>query len=632
MLILFFIITNKVVSVNLNENEAYDYIVIGSGTGGVVATRLAEQKNKVLLIEAGPDDETYSCQYDPDTCIAAPFGDMIPGTPLIPDKSTWWTFVQDLRWQGTQSLPSYWNYNKTILNFTRNLNRGKMLGGCLSHNGHVWTRGSDRDFDYVAQKYNLSDWSFKNVLPFYQKLETYHGANKTYRGNNGPIHIHTTTLQNWQYSQLAFFNATIQSNLGLKYNNNQNGAYSQNGIGFRENNIAKYQNGTVGLFNTTYYRSASPQNYIRDIGLKSGYLTVWYNTTVQRILFDNYTKTAIGVEYYDANTTNLSSIYCTKEIILSAGGLQSPQLLMLSGIGPIDQLKKFNITPIYINDRIGEYGQEHLYVFYPFQVNMSYLAQNQNITHKRPESNTIFNSIFNRTEYFDIPGALDVFISTGKYDRLGMDYDDVRLEVYDEFVFIDTQLYSKNLTVKLRSLDARQFPEFGYNFFSDERDYDQIMEAILTVRKIFETNDNIFIDELYEFINSSSIEQIRDLIWKNSFPPNHAVGLVPMGFDSIYPVNTKCSIKGVNKLRVIDISIWPEATNSGTQSLAYMLGEKCAQHIIDDNKIISDDNWWNQNKIYVIITIAGVILFIVLGFIFCKYCKINSQNDKHIET
>ena len=173
---------HKVNSQNIYE---YDYIVVGSATGGVVASRLSEAKNKVLLIEAGPNDLTYSCN----SCNALPFGNLIPSTPLLPDKGHWYLSLPDLNWNDAISMPSYWNYNKTILNRTENLIRAKMLGGCLSHNRHGWWRGSTRDYDYVAQYYGLSDWSFDKIMSFYQKIETYLGENKTLRGNNGPIEL-----------------------------------------------------------------------------------------------------------------------------------------------------------------------------------------------------------------------------------------------------------------------------------------------------------------------------------------------------------------------------------------------------------------------------------------------------------
>eukprot|EP01084_Bolivina_argentea_P094842 170532_1 len=336
--------------INVYPEGIYDYIVVGSATGSVVATRLAQQRNHVLLIEAGSDDLTYNCSYNPDEgCVASPFGDMIAGTPLLPFKLGWWLFgVDDLKWN-MSSMPSFWNYNKTQLFGTPDLYRAKMFGGCLSHNGQTWTRGSVRDFDYVAQKYNLPNWSFKNVLPYFSKLERYFGENKTLRGIDGPVDIITTDLKNWQYGLNALLNATIQS--GLPFNNHQNGDYPQTGIGFMEANVARYEHDVVGLFNTTNYRASSSSSYVRNIGLKhhTEYLTVWHDTTVQRVLFDNnVSKTAIGVEYYDEEN-NLNSVYCNKEVIISAGAYQSPQLLMLSGIGPVEELNEFDIKPILIN-------------------------------------------------------------------------------------------------------------------------------------------------------------------------------------------------------------------------------------------------------------------------------------------
>eukprot|EP01084_Bolivina_argentea_P057727 105452_1 len=613
--------------------ETYDYIVVGSATGGAAASRLAEQKNKVLLIEAGPDDLTYSCKYDPNSCIASPFGDLIAGTPLVPLKSPWWiNGVSHFKWDNTTSTPSRWNYNKTSLNFTSDRPRAKMLGGSLSHNGQVWTRGSVRDFHYIAQKYKLPDWSFKNVLPFYQRLEKYVGENETFRGDNGPIHVTTRNMHKYQYKLSALFNASIQS--GIPYNDHQNGDFPQTGIGLMESNIAKYENNTFGIFNTTHYRSTSAESYIRDIGISSEYLTVWYNTTVQRILFDD-NKNAIGVEYYDPNNAfNLSSIYCDKEVILSAGPYQSPQLLILSGIGPIDELNAFNLTPIYIHDHIGRFGQDHPYIVYNPRVNMSYFGE---MIHERPTNHTVWNTLYNRTEYLDINGALSLYLSSGKYNRLGFDYNDIRMQLAEGgngnrvSIAILPTIYSKNLTIKLKSLDSRIYPNVNENFYWDSRDYDQLIEGILAARNILfgtDTDENMFIDE-YPF-NNMSIEEWRDWIWKNSMESIHTVATVSMGGDSIYPVDTRCSLKGVNNVRVVDTSIWPELTNSGTQSLAYMLAEKCAQHIIDDHKM--DDKWWDKNQIYVITTIVGVICIVIIAFGY-KYCyKIKLQKDKNTES
>eukprot|EP01084_Bolivina_argentea_P299071 515500_1 len=401
----------------------YDFCVVGSGTGGVVATRLAQAKYNVLLIEAGPDDKNFSCT----SCDALPFGDLIAGTPLLPFKGHWFFRVEQLNWMNTTSMPSYWNYNKTTLSRTVDLNRAKILGGCISHNGGSWTRGNVRDYDYVAQHLNLENWSFENILPFYQKLETYSGENTTYRGDTGPINIIDIPLTKYQYKLKAFVDTAIQ--YGLPYNNNQHGGYSQYGVGLGEFNVAQYTNNKTGLFNTTHYRSSVSQSYIRDIGIPSDHLTVWYNTTVQRVLFDD-TKPkpkAIGIEYYDSNSGDLQSVYCNKEVIISAGTYQSPQLLMLSGIGPVEEMNKFNITSIYEHDAVGRNGQDHSYVFMSYRVNETVLGI-ENLTIPR---NFSIRTYRNTTEYFEFNALIRTFLSTNSYDRLGYDYNDISLYVFN---------------------------------------------------------------------------------------------------------------------------------------------------------------------------------------------------------
>eukprot|EP01084_Bolivina_argentea_P094840 170530_1 len=187
------------------QNETFDYIVVGSGSGGVVAGRLAEAKNNVLLIEAGPSDDTYSCEMS-DSCWSLPYGNFVEGTPLLPlfasSVGGSWR-VDDLEWIAT-TQPSIWDYNKTILSGEIPVNRAKMLGGCLSHNGQGWVRGSARDYDFVATNLSLPSWSFENIQKYYQKLEHYMGENKTLRGNNGPVGLMSRKIYPWDIGLKAF--------------------------------------------------------------------------------------------------------------------------------------------------------------------------------------------------------------------------------------------------------------------------------------------------------------------------------------------------------------------------------------------------------------------------------------------
>eukprot|EP01084_Bolivina_argentea_P121809 215878_1 len=608
-------------------DDEFDFIVIGSATGGVVATRLSESKYKVLLIEAGPADDTYSCRQS-SKCNALPYGDLIAGTPLIPLKTRWFfRSVEDFKWNDAFSMDSYWNYNKTQLNFTFDLYRAKMLGGCLSHNGQEYTRGAGADFDYVAEKYNLPEWSFENILPYFHSFETFHGQNKSFRGQNGPIHIMDRPIQLWEYKLQAMCDTLIQS--GYTYNNNQNGQYNQFGVGLGEMNTGRYQDNKFGLFNTTYYRSSVSSDYIRNIGLNTNYLTIWYNTTVQRIIFDNnMSKKAIGVQYHD-EYGQITNVYCSKEIILSSGVYQSPQILMLSGIGPLEELNKFDILPVHIEENIGKHGQDHSYLFFEIQFNTLYFG---NLTqHKRPTNHTIIN-MFNETEYFDkpFPGQLELFASSHKYNRSGYDYTDIRMEFVNGDaksdtiqVILDPAVYSKNLTIKLQSNDSRIYPLVYQNLFDDSRDYDEMIEGIKILNNILQTNTSIFMHQVPINVNLTNVNELRDFIWKNANPSIHAVGTLSLGTT----VDSKCLLKGVQNVRVVDTSIWPESTNSGTMSLAFMLGEKCSDIIIDYHKHGNYQSWLDSNKLYIIVVVSVGIIIVVL--VLLGMYKLKTAHQQH---
>eukprot|EP01084_Bolivina_argentea_P102104 182968_1 len=387
----------------------FDYIVVGSSTGGIVASRLAESRHNVLLIESGPNDATYSCE----SCgNIVPSGDFLPRTTLLPASNTFQNTQSSLKWFSNTPNGQFWNYDKTVLNRSVSIVRAKVLGGCSTHNGLVWMRGDHRDYDYVSDILGLNTWGFHDVSPYFMKTESYFGNYSEMRGLNGPVKIIQRPFQHWEAKLQTLYDTFLMNN--ISENNNQNGANNAGGISLIDLNQDNYNNyENVGTYNSIYFRGSTAESYIRKIGSKTEYLKVWTNITVQRILFEYDEKhmmhKAVGVEYW--NNSFLNQVYCNKEVIISAGVYQSPSLLMLSGIGPMEQLNLFNITPILINDNIGRYGQEHFYLDVIYEVNdtltnISYLLQ--------PEIELGVNWVnFTRS-------ALNVLNTSFTFDRLGI--------------------------------------------------------------------------------------------------------------------------------------------------------------------------------------------------------------------
>ncbi|HYV87935.1 MAG TPA: GMC family oxidoreductase N-terminal domain-containing protein, partial [Candidatus Polarisedimenticolia bacterium] len=299
----------------------YDYIIVGAGSAGcVLANRLsASGRHRVLLLEAGGSDRRF--------WITVPIG---YGKTFYDARYNWKYLTEPD--PGTANRVSYWP-------------RGKVLGGSSSINAMVYIRGQAEDFDGWAEAGNPG-WAWRDVLPYFKKSEDFAQGSGEFHGAGGPMHVSDTTGQVHPVCQ-DYLAAGQQA--GLALNNDFNGA-SQEGVGL-------YQILTRGGF-----RVSSARAFLRP-AMQRANLTVRRRAQAMRILFEG--KRAIGVDYVERG--NRRQARCRGEVILSAGAINSPQLLQLSGIGPGGLLQSFGIEVVLDRPAVGVHLQDHLSVDYLYR-------------------------------------------------------------------------------------------------------------------------------------------------------------------------------------------------------------------------------------------------------------------------
>ncbi|XP_014211397.1 glucose dehydrogenase [FAD, quinone]-like [Copidosoma floridanum] len=559
--------------VNNNEKtiSKYDFIIVGGGAAGcVIANRLSEIKNwKILVLEAGDEE------------------------PILAEMPAAVQFVS----QSSVDYNYYTQPENHACNARKNkrcyLPRGKALGGSSVINGMMYIRGNKFDYDTLASRGNAG-WGWKDVLPYFKKSENLR---------------YPEILEKYPDAHSTGGYQTVQ---GVPKNNVSDTIFEAlKEVGYAETD---YNSGEqLGLSRVQFTRINGARQsangaFIRPIRGRRSNLVIKLKTQVTKIIIDERKNRAIGVEYVTGNSRRIQRTFASKEVIVSGGTIESPKLLMLSGIGPAAELKEAGIK-ITKELPVGSFLQDHtsispVLVEFPsnFTEKLTYnLVQNDMSywlsTHEgvMSESGIFDPQLFLRTSLESenkVPDIQTLFI---KYLDAKSDFRLSNFSPYYNRFLIGTHLMSPKSSgsLKLNKTDPIwSHPLIYINYLKDPRDLQTLIEGVRIANKVLETS--VFKKAGYKRIpipapGCEKYDQDSDEFYK-CFAKNfagtdyHPVGTCPMGpkSDPTSVVDSRLRVHGISGLRVIDASILPFTPRGNTYAPTLMIGEKGSDLVKDD--------------------------------------------------
>lgn len=504
-----------------NVGSKYDYIVIGAGSAGcVIANRMSQNSDTtVLLLEAG----------NPDTKPEI----------FIPSKAS--------SLQGTEVDWGYISEPEPYLKGRKiYLPRGKVLGGSSSTNLMIYIRGNSLDYDHW-QSLGNPGWSYQDVLPYFKKSENQQRGASAYHGVDGELSV--TDLISPAFVSQRFVDACVE--LGYDRNPDFNGV-RQLGAGLYQSTIKDGK------------RHSTAAAFLLPIRQRSN-LTITTGALVTRLLFKK--TRVVGVEYLHSGM--LHQVRVNQEVILSAGAYDSPQLLMLSGIGNAKYLQKLGISVVTDLPGVGQNLQDH--------VNVSVVRQttqeiNPAITSNGSEAGLFFNSEGNPKaapdgQFFFGPG---IYVPSG-FNGPNQGFTGV----------VSLTRFQNIGSVSLRSSDPKDTPIIRMNYLQSEADVQKLVAGIRLMRKLFQSKAfNDFASK--EIVPGPGVETdaaLEAYIRETCGTGNHPAGTCKMGIDPMAVVDPELRVHGIKGLRVADASIMPTLIRGNTNAPSIMIGEKAADLI-----------------------------------------------------
>jgi choline dehydrogenase len=531
-----------------NEPREFDYVIVGAGSAGcVLANRLsADGKNSVLLLEAGPKDTNL--------WIHVPLG----YGRLFKEKSVNWMY---------QTEPEPGLDGRSVFQ-----PRGKVLGGSSSINGLLYVRGQHEDYDRWRQHGNYG-WGFDDVLPYFKKAENQQRGADDFHGSGGPLPV--SDLGHPDPLSAAFITAAAET--GLPVNPDFNGAL-QEGAGFFQTTTRHGRRASAAV---AYLRPAKGRNNLR----------VETSALAQRVVFEG--RRADAVEYRQAGA--LKTARARREILVSGGAFNSPQLLQLSGVGPPDLLRKHGIEVVLDAPGVGQNLQDHMQVRVVMRCSQR-ITLNDIVNHPvrkilmgmryaafRTGPLTIAagtSGAFFRTNPRLATPDVQVHFLPFSTDKMGE-----KLHSFSGFSASVCQLRPESRgSLRIGSADPAAPPEIRINYLATEVDRAANVEGLKMLRKILQAPAlrPYVTEEVDPGAKVVSDEALLAYCRARGSTIYHPTSTCRMGNDALAVVDQRLRFRGIEGLRVVDASVMPDLVSGNTNAAVIMIAEKASDMILED--------------------------------------------------